>query len=385
MVRPPLLCRQPRIRLVLAFVVGVAIAAACGDSPTTPADPTADPDPDGDGFLSTSDACPNEPETINNVFDNDGCPDTPADLYGFVRSDVEAYWAGVFGDRGWAYSPIDVFVPYTDPIETPCGSIPINNAVYCGLNAAVYYHAPFMQELLSSIGDAAPAFVMAHELGHHIGTGHLGWFAGITLTTKQSELGADCFGGAWLASADARGMLEEGDAEELVEAMFAIADPDYTWFDTSKHGTFEQRVAALLVGAAAGPWDCLPDPGDIGGWVLDDANGNGLWDSGEGVWQNVPVVVTDYWERTDTVFTDVNGRWTATDLPIGVAVVDIDESAFPGGVIRTFGTDPDTVLVVSGGSTEAGDDGFHQQTFNLGSVRPSQSPVAQPVRRLPRN
>jgi hypothetical protein len=342
-------------------VVGaVVLLAACSDSPTAPAVVT-DPDPDKDGFLSADDLCPNQPETINNVFDGDGCPDSPADLYGFVRSDVETYWGSVLPEQLLTYSPIAVFAPYTAPVDTPCGPIPINNAVYCFLNAGVYYHAPFMQELLDSIGDAAPAFVIAHELGHHIGTGHLGWFGGITLTKKQSELGADCLGGAWLASADHRGMLEEGDAEELIETMFAIADPDYTWFDPNEHGTFQQRLTALATGVQGGPWACLPPPGSIGGWVFADVNANGFWDSSEGVWQNAPVRITDHWERTSTVYTDQNGRWTATNLPIGLAIADIDEAAFPAGVFRTFGTDPDTVLVVTGGLTEAGYDGFHQQ------------------------
>jgi hypothetical protein len=295
------------------------------------------------------------------VFDGDGCPDTPADLYGAVRLDVEAYWQATFQDRGWPYTPIGGFTPYDDPIQTPCGMIPIRNAVYCSSDRGVYYHAPFMQELLDSIGDAAPAFVVAHELGHHIGTGHLGWFAGVTLTTKQSELGADCLGGAWLASADARGLLEEGDAEELVEVMFAIADPADTWFDPSQHGTFEQRLGALVVGGQGGPWACLPPPGSVGGWVFSDTNANGLWDTNEGVWQNVPAQITNHWGEASTVYTDATGRWVATDLPTGLAVVNLDESAFPAGVVRTYGTDPDTVLVVSGSATDAGYDGFHQQ------------------------
>lgn len=119
---------------------------------------------------------------------------------------------------------------------------------------------------------------------------------------------------------------------------------------THTDGAFAHRTAALALGGTDGPWACLPAPGSIGGWVFNDANANGLWDSGEGVWQNVPVVVTNHWGDESTVLTDSNGRWTATDLPIGLAIADIDETAFPDGVIRTFGTDPDTVFVVTGTS-----------------------------------
>lgn len=381
MARPPLQCRVPLARRLLGAGVLLALISGCGDSPTSPADPTPNPDPDGDGFLSTSDACPNQPETINGVFDDDGCPDTPAEFYGVVRADVEAYWTGVFDQQGWPYSPISLFQGYTDPIDTPCGTIPVNNAVYCGLNAGVYYHEPFIQELLDSIGDAAPAFVIAHEIGHHIGTGHLGWFAGTTLTTKQSELGADCFGGAWLASVEARGMLDEGDADELVETMLTIGDPAETWFDPDQHGTTEQRTAALAIGATNGPWACPPDPGSIGGWIFNDANANGAWDSGEGIWQNVPVTITNQWGEQSTVFTDTNGRWAATDLPIGRAIADIDESAFPDDVVRTFGTDPDTVFVVTGTLREAGYDGFQQ---SVPSLTLEAGPVARPADGPPR-
>lgn len=338
----------------------LAIVAACGgDSVTAPVTPGPDPDPDNDGILSVVDSCPDEPETVNGVFDADGCPDTPADFYRFVRDDAEAYWDSVFTARQWPYAPIGQFTSYASPLDTPCGQIPINNAVYCVLDAGVYYHGPFMDALLSAIGDAAPAFVVAHEIGHHIGTGHLGWLGGVTVTTKESELGADCFAGAWLAWVDARGMLESGDAEELIETMITIGDPADTWFDPTEHGTPDQRAAAMLLGVAGGPWVCLPDPGTISGSVFDDANANGSWDSGEGVWQNVPVDVTTQWDEQLRVFTDANGQWTA-EVPVGTAIVDIDESAFPAGVIRTFGSDPDTVLVATGLATFAGNDGFHQ-------------------------
>ena len=50
--------------------------------------PPPDPDPDNDGFLNAADSCPDQAEVLNNVYDSDGCPDTPAEFYGDVRTDV---------------------------------------------------------------------------------------------------------------------------------------------------------------------------------------------------------------------------------------------------------------------------------------------------------
>ena len=81
-----------RRALLLCILSGLA---ACGDGSST--NPTVvDPDPDGDGILSDLDSCPNQAETVNNIIDWDGCPDSAVEFYALVREDVEAYWDSVF-------------------------------------------------------------------------------------------------------------------------------------------------------------------------------------------------------------------------------------------------------------------------------------------------
>jgi hypothetical protein len=213
----------------------------------------ANPDLDGDGILNEVDACPTVPETINGVFDADGCPDTPTDLYQAVRMDVEAYWSVIFAQIPLAYAAITTFQGYTVPTNSPCGPLVLNNAFYCPLNAGVYYDATFLGLYLAAVGDMAPAFIVSHEIGHHVS-----WVLGWTplITQKENELQADCFGGAWARSADDRGLLEDGDLEEAVVTLISIGDPDYTWFNPVGHGTAQQRVLAFAVGYDQGPAGC---------------------------------------------------------------------------------------------------------------------------------
>lgn len=241
----PLITPLPwRRLLLLALIIG-----ACSDSPTAP----ADLDLDDDGLPNEADTCPTAPETVNGVFDADGCPDTPVDLYQTVRVDVEAYWSATFAQIPLTYTSISTFHGYTVPTNSPCGPLVLNNAFYCPANGGVYYDAVFLESYLSSVGDMAPAFIVSHEIGHHV-SWSLGWTP--LITQKENELQADCFGGAWARSADDRGLLESGDLEEAVVALILVGDPDYTWFDPVGHGTAQQRVTAFAIGYDQGPSGC---------------------------------------------------------------------------------------------------------------------------------
>ncbi len=225
-------------------------------------EPPPDPDRDGDGILNTVDACPDQRETVNNVWDTDGCPDTPRQFYEAVRSDLELYWDNVITDAGLQYSLINGLVAFTQSINTLCGEL-VGGAWYCGADLTVYYDDLFVGSFLSQVGDGAPAFIIAHEIGHHVGFTILGWLPGVAitpsgaiLTTKESELMADCFAGAWVANVGARGLLEPGDLQEIAVTLFAIGDPAETWFDPTEHGTVEQRGTATDFGYTSGPGIC---------------------------------------------------------------------------------------------------------------------------------
>ncbi|WP_036227629.1 beta strand repeat-containing protein, partial [Mesoflavibacter zeaxanthinifaciens] len=103
-----------------------------------------------------------------------------------------------------------------------------------------------------------------------------------------------------------------------------------------------------------------PALGDLSGTVFEDTNGNGVQDAGEAGIAGVDVVVTDVDGNPTTVTTDANGDWTATDIPVGDATVDVDETTLPADItdtLTTTGSDPETVTVVEGTNTTT-DDGY---------------------------
>jgi len=243
------------MRTVLVLFLLAGLAACGGDGGDAGITDPPNPDRDGDGFLNEVDACPDQAEVINNVYDFDGCPDTVPEFYAAVRVDIEAFWVAVLTGGPFPYRPITVFVSYTTPINTPCGAAELGNAFYCTIDEGVYYDFDFLQLFLDQIGDMAPAFIISHEFGHHVSK-ILGWAAPGVTSDKEQELQADCFAGAWTSDANDRGELEPGDLEEAVAAVISVGDPADTWFDPTAHGTALQRTVAFAIGFDGGAADC---------------------------------------------------------------------------------------------------------------------------------
>jgi predicted metalloprotease len=238
--------------LLLAGLLAVACAKG-GDSEDdgrNPLKPSADLD--GDGILDSVDGCPSQAENRNGVFDRDGCPDRPADLYHSAMADAQTFWANYFnGVLGRPYYPARL-VMFSTPIVTPCGPAS-PGPFYCGLDATVYLHEGFMDDQLRRFGDFAPVVIVAHEVGHHTQnlTGVLG------AISIQKELQADCLAGAWSASAGARGMVETGDLNEGAMSLFSAGDAIGTpWFAPGAHGNSVQRQQAFFSGFSRGAFGC---------------------------------------------------------------------------------------------------------------------------------
>jgi predicted metalloprotease len=255
-------------------VVLALMVVGCGDSVTGTATgtstPTAttNPDLDGDGILNAVDACPNVAETVNRWEDDDGCPDNTTEFYGLVQESVESYWNSVFDASGLIYTPISTFQAYQGTFSSPCGDLESGNAIYCPINGGIYYDQSFVDSFFD-VGDASAAFIIGHEIGHHVGFS-LGWFDLAwslafphiphyqpVISGKETELMADCFSGNWVSWVDAQGVLEPGDLDEVLNAILAVADPDDTWFDPDAHGTDVQRVVAFAIGFDGEPADCV--------------------------------------------------------------------------------------------------------------------------------
>jgi len=94
------------------------------------------------------DKCPNEEETVNGIFDSDGCPDTIQDLLDLAVQDIDNFWRASFKAQGWVYTPPDVIKGYTrrNSVFTGCGRTIPNNAFYCILDNSIYYDVNFLEQ-----------------------------------------------------------------------------------------------------------------------------------------------------------------------------------------------------------------------------------------------
>lgn len=195
-------------------------------------------------------------------------------MSGVLRS-TEEVWSELFRRQDATYQPAEM-VAYTDYDRTGCGVA--QSAVgpfYCPTDQRIYIDPAFFDELsrrFGAPGDFAGAYVIAHEVGHHVQnlTGTLddarraqasvGRVEGNQIQV-QVELQADCYAGVWAANArDERGsILEPGDIEEGMRAAEAIGDDTLQRNtqgrvvpETFTHGTAEQRQAALRRGLETG-------------------------------------------------------------------------------------------------------------------------------------
>lgn len=185
-----------------------------------------------------------------------------ADFVSVVLADTEDVWQKLFAEQGMAYKN-PTLVLFTESVSSGCGMA--NAAVgpfYCPADQKLYIDLSFYKELKNQFnapGDFAMAYVVAHEVGHHVQT-----LLGISqqvhaLTDKASkeeynaatvrlELQADYLAGVWAHHVQNKGYLEEGDFEEALTAANAIGDDTlqmeaqgYVVPESFTHGTSEQR------------------------------------------------------------------------------------------------------------------------------------------------
>jgi uncharacterized protein len=194
-----------------------------------------------------------------------GEEDELARFVGFVFDDVQKTWSDRFARVGDEYRPSRL-VLFTDAVATGCGTAPAEvGPFYCPRDGRVYIDLSFYRELRSrfgATGDFAQAYVIAHEVGHHVeGLRHLA----SPDSKKESieyELLADCLAGVWANEAEQRGLLEAGDLDEALGAASAIGD-DRIQKQTSgqvnpetwTHGSSAERREAFQHGFSAGSKD----------------------------------------------------------------------------------------------------------------------------------
>ena len=214
-----------------------------------------------------------------------------------VTRDIEELWRDEFDAAGRRYDPVGPArtlaeaeqrpgpVVFRGSTNTGCGiGSAATGPFYCPADERVYIDLSFYQELadrFGASGDFAQAYVLAHEVGHHVQ--HL---LGIDQQVQQlaqrnpdqrnelsirQELQADCFAGVWAHSVYERELMDEGDIDEGLRAAAAIGDDRIQEQTTGRispetwtHGSSEQRARWLRRGFESGsPDQCDTFSGDI--------------------------------------------------------------------------------------------------------------------------
>ncbi|HSO39222.1 MAG TPA: neutral zinc metallopeptidase [Labilithrix sp.] len=162
--------------------------------------------------------------------------DKKAQFVAFVLDDTQASWRKQFEARGKSYRNAKL-VMFTGATQTACGNgQAAAGPFYCPSDERVYIDLSFYTELeqrLGAKGDFAQAYVIAHEIGHHVQHqlgisdrvhNAKGSQRGAEGNSVRLELQADCFAGIWAKSSNDRNILEPGDIDEALGAAAAIGD-----------------------------------------------------------------------------------------------------------------------------------------------------------------
>lgn len=191
-----------------------------------------------------------------------------------ILGTTEDVWHKIFADAGQRYQEPKL-VLFRGKVQSACGlSSSAAGPFYCPGDSKVYMDLSFFDELRSKFGaqgDFPQAYVIAHEIGHHIqnltGTSRkvhaqrsrMSRAQGNKLSVRQ-ELQADCYAGVWAAKAQGyKGFIEAGDIEEALGAAAAIGDDAIqrkmagtVYPESFTHGTSQQRVSWFKRGYQTG-------------------------------------------------------------------------------------------------------------------------------------
>ncbi|MFP3883738.1 MAG: neutral zinc metallopeptidase [Actinomycetota bacterium] len=205
------------------------------------------------------------------------------DFLSFVLDDIQDEWTELFRMSELEYERAELVV-FDGATQSACGgAVEAVGPHYCPLDQRVYLDLSFFHELsqrYGARGDFAQAYVLAHEIGHHVQ--HLLGTMDRVRTAQQSsddpndlsirlELQADCFAGIWGYSTFQRELLESGDLQEALNAASAVGDDRLQETATGRvnpetwtHGTSEQRMEWFRRGFDEGdPTSCDTFSGDV--------------------------------------------------------------------------------------------------------------------------
>ena len=199
--------------------------------------------------------------------------DEMTQFVGVVLAETEDVWNGIFQAEGLKYEEPQL-VLFAGQVKSACGyASSASGPFYCPGDKRVYLDTSFFDQLdrqFGASGDFAQAYVIAHEVGHHIQnlTGILPKFNQMRQSMSEAEanqmsmrveLQADCFAGVWGHFTAQKGLLEEGDVEEALNAAQQIGDDTlqkrtqgYVVPESFNHGTSAQRQKWFNAGLQSG-------------------------------------------------------------------------------------------------------------------------------------
>jgi predicted metalloprotease len=196
----------------------------------------------------------------------DGPPGTEDPDKKFVRiilGDTEDTWTHIFQEHGRTYT-LPRLVLFDGEVDSGCGfTSAAVGPFYCPQDSKVYLDLSFFRELsqgFGASGDFARAYVIAHEVGHHV-QNLLGLMpeSQSRASSIETELQADCLAGVWGNRGGRKGLLEPGDAEDGLRAAAAVGDDTLQRMATGHvqpeswtHGSSAERVASFRRGLQSG-------------------------------------------------------------------------------------------------------------------------------------
>ncbi len=190
-----------------------------------------------------------------------------------VLGSTEDAWRDIFRRSGAQYHE-PTLVLFSDAVRSACGTAGSSTGpFYCPGDEKLYLDTAFFRELKNEFkasGDFAEAYVIAHEVGHHV-QNLLGTMDKVSQAQARSgqaqanqysvrlELQADCFAGIWAKYAESKGLLETGDIEEALKAASAVGDDQiqrraqgYVVPESFTHGSAKDRMTWFSQGFKTG-------------------------------------------------------------------------------------------------------------------------------------
>jgi len=239
----------------------------------------------GRDFVTGSTTTDNSaPAAANGEVSSSPAEDRLVQFVSFVLDDVQNTWRSILAERHVPYQDAKL-VLFRDMTQSGCGTAQTTmGPFYCPLDQKAYIDLGFYDELqrrFGASGDFAQAYVLAHELGHHVQ--HLLGIDAQARRLQQEnpgranavsvrlELQADCFAGIWGHTTEQRRILQQGDVEEGLNAAAAVGDDriqrattGHVNSETFTHGSSAQRVAWFKRGLTSGQIEACDTFGDRG-------------------------------------------------------------------------------------------------------------------------